>query len=144
MRTLLLALAVLCLFGAAPGAQAQGRYVSLPAAHAPSVVSASARYMGGNPTSMRRNWCAEFLGGILERTGHLALASKRAIDYLRYPGRRVSRPVPGAIMVMRHHVGFVKGVDARGNVILISGNHSRRVGVGTYSRHKALAFIMPR
>lgn len=48
----------------------------------------------------------------------------------------------GSIAVLRHHVGIVVGRTARGPVLL-SGNHSRRVGVGVYSARRILAYREP-
>jgi GTP-binding protein len=39
-----------------------------------------------------------------------------------------------------HHVGIVKGYDQKGNPIMISGNHNRRVGVGVYARNRVIAY----
>jgi uncharacterized protein (TIGR02594 family) len=38
------------------------------------------------------------------------------------------------------HVGIVKGYDVNGNPILISGNHSHKVGIGTYSKNSVVAY----
>lgn len=113
-----------------------------------SVLREAAKYMGGNPTGRRSLWCADFANMVLKRTGHRAVASRRARDLI-HAGRRISRPVPGAIVILRRggrgsgHVGFVQGVDRNGNPIVISGNHGHRVGVGVYSRSKVLAYVMP-
>jgi hypothetical protein len=37
----------------------------------------------------------------------------------------------------------VTGVDKRGNPIIISGNHGRKVGVGAYPHSRVLAYVKP-
>ena len=39
-----------------------------------------------------------------------------------------------------HHVGIVKGYDTKGNVITVSGNHGRKVGVGKYAKRSVVAY----
>ena len=39
-----------------------------------------------------------------------------------------------------HHVGVVTGYDSNGDPIIISGNHGRRVGIGTYARNRVIAY----
>ena len=68
-----------------------------------------------------------------------------ARDWSQY-GKPTARK-PGAIGVMNGHVGVVKEVKGR-RVILVSGNHSgksgkRKVGVGSYSRNRFIAFREP-
>jgi uncharacterized protein (TIGR02594 family) len=63
-------------------------------------------------------------------------------------GRRVSGPQVGAIAVMSRgrrggHVGVVSGVDARGNPIIISGNHNHRVAEAVYPRGRIYAYVLP-
>jgi hypothetical protein len=41
------------------------------------------------------------------------------------------------------HVGVVSGIDAKGNPIIISGNHGHRVAEATYSRGRVYAYVMP-
>jgi uncharacterized protein (TIGR02594 family) len=63
-------------------------------------------------------------------------------------GRRVSGPQVGAIAVMSRggrggHVGVVSGVDAKGNPIIVSGNHGRKVAEAVYPRGRVYAYVMP-
>ena len=81
--------------------------------------------------------------GILRPSGSGTNASgvdDRAISWLRKP-RTIARI--GAIAVMPHHIGIVKGFDKRGNPILISGNHGHKVGIGAYPRGRILAYVTP-
>lgn len=112
-----------------------------------SLVSVARRYMGTNPTGRSSLWCARFMNFVLQRTGHRGTGSDMARSFVSY-GRRVRGPQVGAIAVLSRgrgggHVGIVTGVDGRGNPIIISGNHGRRVGEGTYSRSRVLAYVRP-
>jgi uncharacterized protein (TIGR02594 family) len=84
-----------------------------------------------------RLWCADFMNKIVGGT------DRRAISFA-HRGKPASHGCTNCIAVTRrkggHHVGVVKGYDAQGNPIIISGNHNRRVGVGVYARNKVIAY----
>jgi uncharacterized protein (TIGR02594 family) len=103
-------------------------------------VSAAARYMGGNPTGWRRAWCARFANLVLAQLGYRQSGSNLAIDFLRYG--RPSGPIPGSIAVLRHHVGFVSRAE-HGRVLILSGNHRHRVGVGWYPASVIVGYRAP-
>ncbi|MBV9557670.1 MAG: TIGR02594 family protein [Pseudolabrys sp.] len=115
-----------------------------------SVLIAEARkYLGTNPTAMSRRWCARFMNMVLSKAGYAGTNSDAARSFVGY-GRRVSEPRIGAIAVLSRgknrnlgHVGIVTGIDPHGNPIVLSGNHGRRVGEGTYSRNRVLAYVVP-
>jgi uncharacterized protein (TIGR02594 family) len=111
-----------------------------------NVVSEARRYLGGNPTGRSRLWCARFMNMVLQKTGHKGTGSDMASSFARY-GNRISGPQVGAIAVMGRrgggHVGVVSGIDAKGNPIIISGNHGHRVAESTYSRGRIYAYVMP-
>lgn len=112
-----------------------------------NVVAEARRYIGGNPTGRSRLWCARFMNMVLQKTGHRGTGSDMASSFARY-GQRISGPQIGAIAVMSRgrrggHVGVVSGIDAKGNPIIISGNHGRRVAESTYSRGRIYAYVMP-
>jgi uncharacterized protein (TIGR02594 family) len=122
-------------------------WLGVPHAHAASalrstpLLAAASRFLGGgNFTHFRGPWCAAAVGRWLSIAGYRRLRSLRAIDYARY-GRR-SGPRPGALAVMRHHVGIVVGVSRRG-VLLLSGNHRHRVSLGVYPRRRIVAYRSP-
>ncbi len=116
-------------------------WLAAPRAHAQNLVSVASRFLGaGNFTHFRGPWCAAAVGKWLALAGYRRLPSLRAIDYRRYG--RPSGPVPGAVAVMRHHVGIVVGMTRRGPLIL-SGNHGHRVGLGVYATRKILAYRSP-
>lgn len=111
------------------------------------LVNEARRYLGGNPTGKASLWCGNFMNLVLERTGHGRSNSNLARSFASY-GTRVSGPQVGAIAVMSRngggHVGVVSGVDAKGNVIVVSGNHNKRVAESTYPRSRIYAYVMPR
>lgn len=112
-----------------------------------NVVAEARRYIGGNPTGRSRLWCARFMNMVLEKSGHKGTGSDMARSFAGY-GQRISGPQVGAIAVMSRgrrggHVGVVSGIDAKGNPIVISGNHGRRVAESTYSRGRVYAYVMP-
>ena len=111
-----------------------------------SLVAEARRYIGsGNPTSRARLWCARFMNMVLERSGHKGTGSDMARSFANY-GQRISGPQVGAIAVMSRgrrggHVGIVSGIDAKGNPIVISGNHGHRVAEATFAA--GFAYVMP-
>ncbi len=112
-----------------------------------SIVAEARRYIGGNPTGRKSLWCARFMNLVLQRSGHRTTGSDMARSFANY-GQRVSGPQVGAIAVMSRgrgggHVGIVSGVDAKGNPIVVSGNHGRRVAESVYSRSRIYAYVMP-
>lgn len=114
---------------------------------ASNVVDEARRYIGGNPTSRGRLWCARFMNMILERSGHHGTGSDMARSFAGY-GQRISGPQVGAIAVMSRgrrggHVGIVSGIDASGNPIVISGNFRNRVAEAAISRGRIYAYVMP-
>ena len=113
-----------------------------------NVVAEARSFIGkGNPTGRSSLWCARFMNMVLQKTGHKGTGSDMASSFARY-GQRVSGPQVGAIAVMSRgrrggHVGVVSGIDAKGNPIIISGNHGHRVAESTYSRGRIYAYVMP-
>jgi len=112
-----------------------------------SLVAEARRFIGGNPTGRARLWCARFMNMVLQKTGHRGTGSDMARSFASY-GRRVSGPQVGAIAVISRgrrggHVGVVSGVDAKGNPIIVSGNHGRKVAEAVYPRGRVYAYVMP-
>lgn len=97
-------------------------------------------YIGMNARQLGlplRLWCADFMNMLFGGK------DRRAISYARR-GSPASYGCTNCIAVTRrrggHHVGIVKGYDGRGNPILISGNHGRKVGIGVYSKSVVIAY----
>jgi uncharacterized protein (TIGR02594 family) len=111
------------------------------------IISEARRYIGGNPTGKSSLWCGNFMNLVLQRTGHAVSGSNQARSFAGY-GRRVSGPQVGAIAVMSRkgggHVGIVTGVDAKGNIMVLSGNHNRRVAEAPYPASRIYAYVMPK
>lgn len=111
-------------------------------------VSEARRWIGSNPTRRNSLWCATFMNFVLERSGYSGTGSDAAKSFASY-GQRISGPQVGAIAVMTRgknggHVGIVTGIDSAGNPVIISGNHNKRVGEGTYARGRIYAYVLPR
>lgn len=110
-----------------------------------AAISVARRYMGTNPTGQSRRWCAHFMNMVERKVGRSGTGSGIARSYAGY-GRRVSSPRAGDIAVLARkgggHVGYVLSVDGN-KVKLLSGNHGGKVGVGSYSRSRVVAFVRP-
>jgi uncharacterized protein (TIGR02594 family) len=109
------------------------------------LIAEARKYLGGNPTGWRSDWCGRFLDMILKKTGHKG-GGNLARGYIHY-GTRLAGPQIGAIAVFARkgggHVGIVTGIDANGNPIVISGNYNDRVAIATYPASRALAYVRP-
>lgn len=112
-----------------------------------SLIMLAQSQIGAGAIYGRRSlWCARFMNWALERSGFHGTGSDLARSFLALP--HTSAHV-GAIAVLSRgrrsgHVGIVTGFDARGNPIIVSGNHGHRVGVGAYPRGRVLAYVEPR
>ena len=99
------------------------------------------RELGTNPTGWSRRWCAKSVNLWLQQSGKRGCGGNTAISCLK-AGRRLSGPQVGALAVMTHHVGIVKAVNGN-SLTLVSGNHNHKVGVGSYSRGRVVAYVWP-
>ena len=115
------------------------------AASSNALIAEARKYLGGNPTGRSSLWCGAFMDLVLKRTGHKG-GGNLARGYARY-GTRISGPRVGAIAVMTRkgggHVGIVTGIDASGNVVIISGNHNNRVAEAVYPISRVIAYVVP-
>jgi uncharacterized protein (TIGR02594 family) len=108
------------------------------------------RYLGTNPTKMRRLWCANFMGMIEKKAGRAGTGSNMARSYASY-GKAVSRSQvrPGDIAVLSRgkrggHVGYFVGWAGNGKAILISGNsRGGKVAKGQYAVGRVIAWRRP-
>jgi uncharacterized protein (TIGR02594 family) len=105
-----------------------------------NLIKKASTYMGANAHQLglpARLWCADFMNMIVGGT------DRRAVSYVNR-GRPATHGCVNCVAVTKrkggHHVGVVKGYDTRGNPIMISGNHKRRVGVGVYARNRVIAY----
>jgi len=105
----------------------------------PAIIASMTREIGRTrPADCPSKWCACYLDKKLAAHGHKKRGSHRARDFASYG--RATGAHRGAIMVQPHHVGIVTGVCSDGRIQAISGNHSRRVGIGCYRRSTIIAF----
>ena len=92
-------------------------------------------------TDFHEAWCANAMRVRLRQDGYsIAGTDHRAISFTRY-GRPTS-PQVGTVAVTRHHVGIVAGF-ARGRIVLLSGDHGRRVAYCLYPPRRFIAFRDP-
>lgn len=132
MRSLMLALVVLCLFTV----PAHSSWLLF---RAQSDIGKTAQQLGLHRVTL---WCSAYLDYLTGRKigdRARAWAEKRP---------RVAPCTPGSVAVMtrgRHggHVGIVKSCDHKGNPTVISGNHNRRVGEALYPRARVTAWVAP-
>ena len=97
------------------------------------------RFLGSrNPTGFRGAWCGAFMAMVARREGRSIPPSPLLARSWARAGRP-SGPVVGAIAVLPHHVGVVAAVKP-GKVLLVSGNHGHRVGVGWYAARRVIAY----
>lgn len=114
----------------------------------PALVAEARKYIGTNPTDRKRLWCARFMNYVLAKLGYEGTNSDAAKSFASY-GKRIPEPQVGAIAVLSRgrnggHVGVVTGVDAKGDPIIVSGNHTRDgVGEGVYARSRVIAYVLP-
>lgn len=107
---------------------------------ASDVVREAERFLGsGNPTGRAGAWCAWFVSFVLERTGHKPLSSGMAYSALYY-GPHLASPRPGALIVLRGHVGVVAAVHGS-SVTMVSGNWGHAVRMAEIPTRAAIAFI---
>ena len=115
-----------------------------------NAVAIAERYLGTNPTKMRRLWCANFMGMIEKKVGRSGTGSNMARSYATY-GKAVSRGDvrPGDIAVLSRgkrggHVGYFVGWADNGKAILISGNsRGGKVSKGQYAAGRIIAWRRP-
>lgn len=115
-----------------------------------SALALAERYIGSNPTKMRRLWCANFMGMIEQKAGRSGSGSNFARSYASY-GKKVSRgdARPGDIVVMARgkrggHVGYFAGWADNGKAIVVSGNsRGGKVSRGQYAASRIYAWRRP-
>lgn len=115
-----------------------------------NAVAIAERYIGTNPTKMRRLWCANFMGLVEKKAGRSGTGSNMARSYATY-GKAVSRKQvrPGDIAVLSRgkrggHVGYFVGWADNGKAILISGNsRGGKVSKGQYAANRIIAWRRP-
>lgn len=91
-----------------------------------------------------RLWCGDAVNRWRRKAGLTVVPSRRAIDQARY-GRRISKPVVGALLISGRrggsHVDVIAAVHGNGTVTTIGGNVGRMVS--TRVRAARGIFIIP-
>lgn len=91
-------------------------------------------------------WCAAFVGACLERAGIRSSRFESAASYLKW-GVRLDGPAHGCIVVFSRdgggHVGFVVGVDASGNLLVLGGNQGDQVSVKAFPTTRVTGYRWP-
>jgi uncharacterized protein (TIGR02594 family) len=103
-------------------------------------ISTAMQYLGKNARQLGLPpalWCADFMNMIFGGR------DRRAVSYAKR-GAPAQHGCVGCVAVTKRkgggHVGIVKGYDSKGNPILISGNHGRKVGLGKYAKKAVIAY----
>lgn len=110
-----------------------------------TLVARARAYMGTNPTGWSRLWCGKFMEMIAPSAAARISNPALARNWIA-AGPRVPCST-GTVAVLGRgrrggHVGVVSGVDANGNLMIVSGNHNRTVGEGLYSRSRVIGCVM--
>ena len=126
--------------GLVPAANARAAEIDRPMRlSGADMLDGARRFLGSrNPTGFHGAWCGAFMAMIARREGRSIPPSPLLARSWARAGRP-SGPVVGAIAVMPHHVGVVAAVKP-GKVLLVSGNHGHRVGVGWYAARRVIAY----
>ena len=88
---------------------------------------------------------------MLEDAGIRSTYSGMARSYSHGWGRKLDKPVPGAVVVFWRgsrqgtsgHVGFVTGFDQHGNVMCLGGNQSNAVNIKPFSTDRVIGYYWP-
>jgi uncharacterized protein (TIGR02594 family) len=111
------------------------------------VLEAFFREAGQNLDPEKVKWCAAFVNAVLAANGAKGTGSLAAASFLNFGKDDTRSPQRGDIAVVRtsagEHTGFVESVDKAGNVRMLAGNTSDRVGSATYSKSQVLAIRRP-
>ena len=92
-------------------------------------------------------WCAAFVNATLQQTGGQGTGSNMARSFMDW-GQAVDQPQEGDLAVFSRgdpsgpygHVGFFKGYDDQGNIMVLGGNQGDAVSVAPYSPDRLLGF----
>jgi len=107
-----------------------------------ALIDRARKYLGTNPTGWARVWCGRFMALIAPDLARRVPNPNWARDWARLPH---VKPRVGAIVVLTRrgggHVGVVSGFDRRGNPVVVSGNHNRRVAESVYPKSRVVAYV---
>ncbi len=114
--------------------------------HHPEIVKMWKDIKRGGIKDDETPWCAALVGACLERVGIRSTRFESARSYLA-GGKGLSEPRYGCIAVFTRkgggHVGFVVGVDAKGNLLVLGGNQSDAVNIKAFQRSRVTGYRWP-
>lgn len=91
-------------------------------------------------------WCAAYVGAMFERNGIRSTRFEGAASYATW-GDKLDKPVYGCVAVGKRtgggHVGFVVGITADGDPILLGGNQGDSVSVARYPKANIVGYRWP-
>ena len=92
-------------------------------------------------------WCGTFVAAMLWATDRFVIKHwYRALAW-EEAGTILSKPAYGCLVVFNRsgggHVGFLEGVDNRGNLMVLGGNQGNRVSVAPFDRKRVVAYVWP-
>lgn len=104
---------------------------------------------GVNIDPSQTAWCAAFVNATLSKTGLDGTGALNARSFLNW-GEEVTTPQLGDVVVLSRgtdpalgHVGFFKGFDAQGNILILGGNQGDEVSVKSYNADRLLGYRRP-
>lgn len=94
-------------------------------------------------------WCAAFVNATLAKTGLDGTGALNARSFLDW-GTEITQPQLGDVVVLSRgdnpaqgHVGFFKGFDADGNILILGGNQGDSVTVQSFNKDRLLGYRRP-
>lgn len=95
-------------------------------------------------------WCAACVGYCLEESGIRSTRSEAARSYQNWDVK-LDKPVVGCVVVFWRgnrngfsgHVGFVVGVQANGNLLVLGGNQGDQVSIRAFTKDRVLSYRWP-
>ena len=116
------------------------------AQHEPEILQMWRDIKRGGIKNDETPWCAAFVGSVLERSAIRSTRFESARSYLDW-GVKLDKPVYGCIVVFSRngggHVGFVVGIDANGNLLVLGGNQSDEVNIRSFPKDRVVGYRYP-
>lgn len=114
--------------------------------HAPEILQMWKDIKRGGIKDDETPWCAAFVGAMLERVGIRSTRFEGSQSYLQW-GEVLAKPIYGCVCIGKRtgggHVGFVVGMTANGDPILLAGNQGDAVTVKAYPKERVLGYRWP-
>lgn len=115
-----------------------------------SKIVAFFKKVGSRIRNDETHWCAAFVGSIFEDCYIKSTRKLSARSYCQW-GQKLDGPAVGAVVVFWRgsklgwsgHVGFVKGKDSKGRLMVLGGNQGNAVNVKSFSTKRVLSYRWP-